>query len=795
MTLERAEERSWGHAGPMIHGEALARTPRPSPHDRSGVETYKYDRPLSIAVERPARTRCPATSADACPDVAAVSSSAMASQSRSDGRCGGALSGGVASAHAAPARGDGDRFPPAALRLRERNVVPAEQLEPLSGELSPELRARREPGDRVGRGRRRLRRGSEPDDPAVAAVERARVAAADLERLPEVEGSVREELGAAQDPRDGTGSDGRRGDGQGRRAAGRRGARRAVVVDIPAEARVVRGAHRDRQRLPGDEVQGHLHLRRARRRRLGGAAQRGGREREAGDPQGVGRGAEGDGGVFRRASRPSIRSRSRISRSARKRRSTGPSSSGGSRRPTRCGRSLARPASRRSIKRPVRSAPDGLSLQTSRRSFSTSATSYSSSRWAQIALFETNDPLSRASPGRRRVGDYSEEWTTSLRGAYVDGAFKRMKLLGLRAKIRWRTERTTSTSDRMSCCSSTTTPGACSGSTVESQRRHPTTTTSGSGVSEIFSFSYDSGGQGGRGASCCSTRIGSTTTQRSRSTIERRRASCSRVPRTSRSRRRDAGAARDRPLVDHGAALAPASSNAARDAGCASCHPARVAQWEWSHATRNPGPARCSRRASRSSAVTSASTVTFPALRWRMRRAGSAAATVMRRPIRTARARPQRCARPTSASAATSSRRPNGTAARCVRPHCRCRAPTASGSPTNARAGSRHLPVVSHARGRSRHARRARRRSAAARPGRARQRRRAAWRRSLCAASTSAIAIPTGDLFRNLTLEIDDGDGDWRTVAREGSDLRHRPRRGDAGRSQGRDRQHDTGAG
>jgi D-alanyl-D-alanine dipeptidase len=28
--------------------------------------------------------------------------------------------------------------------------------------------------------------------------------------------------------------------------------------------------------------------------------------------------------------------------------------------------------------------------------------------------------------------------------------------------------------------------------------------------------------------------------------------------------------------------------------------------------------------------------------------------------------------------------------------------------------------------------------------------------------------FPTGDLFRNLTLEIDDGGGDWRTIAREG---------------------------
>ena len=27
---------------------------------------------------------------------------------------------------------------------------------------------------------------------------------------------------------------------------------------------------------------------------------------------------------------------------------------------------------------------------------------------------------------------------------------------------------------------------------------------------------------------------------------------------------------------------------------------------------------------------------------------------------------------------------------------------------------------------------------------------------------------PTGDLFRNLTLEIDDGGGDWRTIARIG---------------------------
>ncbi len=98
-------------------------------------------------------------------------------------------------------------------------------------------------------------------------------------------------------------------------------------------------------------------------------------------------------------------------------------------------------------KRRIQSEPDGLSLDIEESVDLSVRDFLQLFSLSEVALLETGEPFS----SHRKEGDrsdlFSEEWTTSLRGAYADGSRKRFKLLAFDRK-EVSTERTTSTSDR-----------------------------------------------------------------------------------------------------------------------------------------------------------------------------------------------------------------------------------------------------------------------------------------------------------------------------------------------------------
>ena len=178
------------------------------------------------------------------------------------------------------------------------DVLPAEQLEPLRGELSPELRPRREPRDGVGRRRGRLRH----DESITIPLSAVRVARAIRLRIwngyqksmhlwtknampNRVRITVFDPRGAQVAAPE--------------RELARQLGPQEVVVELPPGSGVGSVRLTDPQRLRGPEVRRHLRLGHPRRRRLGREAQRRGRERQARRAQAVGRDPQGDGGLLR----------------------------------------------------------------------------------------------------------------------------------------------------------------------------------------------------------------------------------------------------------------------------------------------------------------------------------------------------------------------------------------------------------------------------------------------------------------------------------------------------------------
>jgi hypothetical protein len=143
------------------------------------------------------------------------------------------------------------------------------------------------------------------------------------------------------------------------------------------------------------------------------------------------------------------------------------------------------------VKKPVRSAPDGLSfdIETLFLDIGDFLQLFS---LGQVALFETNDTLSFHHRDDAGPGDYSEEWTTSLRGAYADGALKRIKLLAFERRF-VATERTTSTSDRKLLL--VYDDAGRLQRVYRESHEVPDYDYQWIRVSEIYSFSYDSAGK------------------------------------------------------------------------------------------------------------------------------------------------------------------------------------------------------------------------------------------------------------------------------------------------------------
>ena len=213
-------------------------------------------------------------------------------------------------------------------------------------------------------------------------------------------------------------------------------------------------------------------------------------------------------------------------------------------------------------------------------------------------------------------------------------------------------------------------------------------------------------------------------------------------------------------------ALAPASSNAARDAGCASCHPARAVQWESSaHAQSWTSPVFQAGLAVERRQFCIDCHVPSPSVADASRGIGCGD-----------------CHTPSDphGARATAALRAADFCERChefatpewnggeMRTTALPMQSTYSEWQSYQRAGgegtcqSCHMPAGDHAMHGAHDAD---------------QLRRALEVRASVAEGVATFALRsinvgdrflTGDLFRNLTLEIDDGGGDWRTIAREG---------------------------